>query len=216
MRRSRSAEKVVRKDHSDSGFGGGRIAGDKGGVRMKKLLLITGDIAAGKSTFSKILSKRYCAAVFQKDSIKEILGDHIGFRNREENKKLSNAAVEIMSHIFSRIAVTGGDLILEANFHEDELEKLQAIAKENQYDVLTLVLQGNAEVLYSRYMHRMKEENRHPVHLTTTMDVKEDFVKIAEGIRNEKIMGKILMIEATTFSYQEDAEVLKKIDSFMS
>ncbi|MDE7478751.1 MAG: deoxynucleoside kinase [Lachnospiraceae bacterium] len=39
---------------------------------MKKLLLITGDIAAGKSTFSKILSKRYCTTVFQKDTIKEI------------------------------------------------------------------------------------------------------------------------------------------------
>lgn len=40
---------------------------------MKKLLLITGDIAAGKTTFSKILSQRYCAAVFQKDTVKEIL-----------------------------------------------------------------------------------------------------------------------------------------------
>ncbi len=42
---------------------------------MKKLLLITGDIAAGKSTFSKILSARYSAAVFQKDTVKEILGE---------------------------------------------------------------------------------------------------------------------------------------------
>ncbi|MDE7206241.1 MAG: deoxynucleoside kinase, partial [Lachnospiraceae bacterium] len=58
---------------------------------MKKLLLITGDIAAGKSTFSKILSERYGVAVFQKDTVKEILGDHIGFHNREENKALSNA-----------------------------------------------------------------------------------------------------------------------------
>ena len=69
---------------------------------MKKLLLITGDIAAGKSTFSKILSERYSTAVFQKDTIKEILGDHIGFHNREENKILSNATIEIMCHISKR------------------------------------------------------------------------------------------------------------------
>ena len=36
---------------------------------MKKLLLITGDIAAGKSTFSKILAERYRVAVFQKDTV---------------------------------------------------------------------------------------------------------------------------------------------------
>lgn len=53
---------------------------------MKKLLLITGDIATGKSTFANILSKRYHTNMFFKDSIKEVLGDTIGFSNREENK----------------------------------------------------------------------------------------------------------------------------------
>lgn len=182
---------------------------------MKKLLLITGDIAAGKTTFSKILSERYCAAVFQKDTIKEILGDYIGFHNREENKVLSKATIGIMCHIFSQIAITGNDVILEANFHESELEKLHAIANENKYDVLTLVLRGNADVLYNRYIHRMKEENRHPVHLTTTLDVKEDFIKTAEWIRNERVIGEKLVIEATDFSYQQDREILEQIDSFM-
>lgn len=40
---------------------------------MKKLLLITGDIATGKSTFANILSKRYHTNMFFKDSIKEVL-----------------------------------------------------------------------------------------------------------------------------------------------
>ena len=182
---------------------------------MKKLLLITGDIAAGKSTFSKILSKRYCTAAFQKDTIKEILGDYIGFRNREENKILSNTAIEIMCHVFSQIAATGSDVILEANFHEDELQKLHSIAHERQYHVLTLVLRGNADILYDRYMYRINEEHRHPVHLSTTLDVKEDFVKAAEWIRNERVIGDALSIEATDFSYQEDTEILKQIDSFM-
>ena len=171
---------------------------------MRKLLLITGDIAAGKSTFSEILSKRYHIATFQKDVIKEILGDSIGFHNREENKKLSDATIEIMCHIFSKIVVTGNSLILEANFHEAELKTLHSIAEENQYDVLTIVLRGDTDVLYLRYIHRMNEENRHPVHLTTTLDIKEDFVRTAEWIRNENVIGDTLPIEATDFSYQED------------
>ena len=56
---------------------------------MKKLLLITGDLACGKSTFGEILAKRYNSATFYKDKIKEILGDTIGFANREENIRLS-------------------------------------------------------------------------------------------------------------------------------
>lgn len=183
---------------------------------MKKLLLLTGDIAAGKSTFSGILAQRYHAAVFQKDAIKEVLGDHIGFQDRAENKRLSNAAVELMCHIFSRIAVSGGPVILEANFHTDELEKLHTAAHEAQYAVLTLVLRGDTDVLYNRYIHRMNEENRHPVHLTTTAHIKEDFVQIAEWIRNESVIGETLVIDATDFSYQNDPALLKKIDSFMN
>ena len=183
---------------------------------MKKLLLITGDIAAGKTTFSRILSERYHSAVFQKDSIKEVLGDTIGFQNREENKKLSNATLGIMFHIFSQTVQTGGDLILEANFHEHELEKLHSIANQNQYEVLTIVLRGNPEILYQRYLHRMNEENRHPVHLSTTLDVKEDFLKTAEWIKKEKVMGETLVIEASDFSYQQDPAVLNQIDSFMN
>lgn len=101
-------------------------------------------------------------------------------------------------------------------FHEAELNKLHSIANANQYDVLTLVLRGDAEVLYNRYMHRMNEENRHPVHLTTTMNVKEDFIKLAEWIKNEKVPGETFEIDATDFSYQADQEVLKQIDSFMA
>ena len=45
---------------------------------MRRLLLITGDLATGKTTFSNALSARYGAAVLQKDRIKEVLGDEIG------------------------------------------------------------------------------------------------------------------------------------------
>lgn len=182
---------------------------------MNKLLLITGDIAAGKSTFSRILSERYRAPVFQKDALKEVLGDRIGFQNREENKRLSHAATDLMCHIFSRVAIAGGSLILEANFHEAELEKIHAIARKNRYGVLTLVLRGDAGVLYDRYVHRMNEEGRHPVHLSTTAHVREDFFKIAEWIRRERIIGEALVIDATDFSYQKDAAILARIDSFM-
>ncbi len=148
--------------------------------------------------------------------MKELLCDHVGFRSREENKALSNAAVDAMCHIFSRISLTGASLILEANFHEDELEKLHSIARESQYDVLTLVLHGDAEVLYRRYLHRMREENRHPAHSSLSLEEKADFIKMAELIQQEQVPGKTLVIEATEFSYQDDPAILAQIDHFMN
>ena len=84
---------------------------------MKKLILITGDLAAGKSTLAKKLSQNLKILSFTKDVLKEVLSDVIGFSNRQENKKLSIASVDIMKHIFTQYAFLEQDLILEANFH---------------------------------------------------------------------------------------------------
>lgn len=182
---------------------------------MKKLLLIMGDLATGKSTFANILAKRYDTSVFCKDTIKEVLGDTIGFSNREENLKLSKATMELMLFMFSEFSKLEKSLLLESNFHTAELERFHQLATENGYDVLTLVLRGDVEVLHKRYLNRMSNENRHPVHLSTTMDVFEDFKGYTEHSRKEMIPGNVIEICANEFSYQTDTELLKKIDEFM-
>lgn len=183
---------------------------------MKKLLLIMGDLACGKSTFASILSKRYNVNNFGKDSIKEVLGDTIGFVNREENLKLSGATMQLMFFLFSEFTKLGKPLILESNFHTNELETLQDIAKKQGYEVFTLVLRGNAELLHKRYLHRAQNEKRHPVHLSTTLDVYEDFKAYWERSRKEEIPGEILEINANDFSYQTNETILAKIDNFMN
>ena len=182
---------------------------------MNKLLLITGDLATGKSTFSEILSRRYHTIVFTKDSIKEVLGDTIGFSNREENLKLSDATVGLMQLFFSGFAKLDMDLILEANFHRKEVERLYEIADNYRYDVLVLELRGDLHILHERYLNRIYHENRHPVHLSTTCDIFEDFKEYVEAARAEMIEGNIIHIRADDFSYQKDEKLLKKIDAFM-
>lgn len=182
---------------------------------MRKLLLIMGDLATGKSTFAKILSQRYRVNMFGKDTIKEVLGDTIGFADREENLKLSKATIELMMFMFSEFAKLDKSIILESNFHAGELERLHEVAEMYGYEVLTLVLRGDQEILHRRYLHRMQKENRHPVHLSTTFDIYDDFKDYIEKSRSEKIPGNILHINANDFSYQTDKEILSKIDLFM-
>ena len=181
---------------------------------MRKLLLIMGDLATGKSTFAGQLSRRYGVTAFYKDTIKEVLGDTIGFTNREENLKLSRATAELMSFLFSEFAKLGTDLILESNFRPEELEKLHAIAREHQYEVLTLLLRGDPEVLHGRYLHRIRHENRHPVHLSTTFEVYEDFLGYLTRSRNAAVPGNVIHVDANDFSYQQDAQLLGGIDGF--
>ena len=181
---------------------------------MKRLLLISGDLATGKSTFAEILSKRYDTTVMYKDRIKEVLGDTIGFRNREENLKLSKATMELMIYGLSEMAALSYDVILEANFKEDELISLHKIAEENSYNVLTLVLRADMDVIYRRFVNRIENENRHPVHISG-FDGYETLKYYIEKGRLEHIPGETMLIDANLFSYQENDAILRRIDEFM-
>lgn len=182
---------------------------------MKKLLLIMGDLATGKSTFAEQLSVRYDTNLFTKDSIKEILGDTIGFSNRAENLKLSQATGELMCFLFARFAKLKKDLILESNFRLAELEKLHCVAAEYDYQVLTLVLRADVQVLHRRYLNRMHHENRHPVHLCTQFNTLEGFQSYLESIRSAQIPGEVVSVNADDFSYQTDGPLLQTLDEFM-
>ena len=181
---------------------------------MKKLLLITGDLAVGKSTFAEMLSKRYNAIVMYKDKVKEVLGDTIGFANREENIRLSIATMELMTYGFNEIAKLGSNLILEANFKENELQKIHRIADEEGYDTLTLVIRADMDVIYRRFVNRIENENRHPVHISGFDDY-ESLKHYIEKGREQAVFGTTLEINANDFSYQTDENILGRIDEFM-
>lgn len=182
---------------------------------MKKLLLIMGDLATGKSTFANMLSKRYDTVLFCKDPIKENLGNSFGYSNRAENLKLSHATAELLYLIFSEFAEVNKDLILESNFRIAELERLHQIAEENDYQVLTLVLRGDIQVLHKRYLNRMNNENRPAVHLCPEFNTIEGFGAYLTSLRTSTVPGVAIWIDANDFAYQTDLEIQTKIDEFM-
>lgn len=182
---------------------------------MKKLLLVTGDLATGKSTFASKLGKRYGIVALYKDQFKEALGDTIGFTNREENLRLSVASAALMRMLFRGFCAVSSDLILESNFRQPELEALHKIAQEEGYQVLTLVLRADLDVLYERFVHRLYYENRHRVHASGGMEEYDTFVAYVTGQRNLQVPGKSILVQADDFAYQEDSILLNQVDSFM-
>ena len=181
---------------------------------MKKLILILGDLASGKSTTADILSKKHSIPSLKKDTVKEILGDTVGFNNREENLKLSRATFELLLHTFDRVSLTDGDLILESNFREAELDRLTALAEERGYEILSLLLTADTKILYKRYLERI-DRGRHPVHLTTDFDDYDGFVSYVLPQRQIPKRGELIKICADDFSYQTDMALMERIEDFL-
>lgn len=176
---------------------------------MSRLILITGDLASGKSTLADSLSLYFHIPCFKKDVIKEKYCDEIGYENREQNRELSVKAVNYMIEAFMKFSSLNEDVILEANFRHDEMKRIKDIAEKNNVEVKCFVLRGDINILYERFMKRM--ENRHPAHKSLGLDRDISyFEKYLNELREEEIPFISTVINATNHSEQEVFEIVKK------
>ena len=145
---------------------------------MNKLILIAGDLASGKSTIAEYLSKKHAIPTLIKDDMKEINCDVVGFSTREENLKLSLAAVQEMIYAFRKFIVSKTDIILEANFRKEELDQILKIAMNDKYEVFAFVFEGDIDILYKRFLDRLPSRNK----AHTTLHLEESFEKFKNHI----------------------------------
>ena len=179
---------------------------------MKRLILIGGVLAGGKSTFSHIVGERFNVPVVNKDRLKEILGDNIPTANREENKKLSVISFEIMTCL---MGCQGDALVLESNFKDYELREITALTEAQNTEVLSIFLDGDDATLHKRFNKRLNE-NRHPVHKSQDFTRLEDFTATLDELRRAEYPGELITVDCTDFAYQTDEGLYARIREFLN
>lgn len=128
-------------------------------------ILVTGIPAAGKSTLAGRLADALALPLLQKDAIKEILFDDLGFRSREEKVKLGVASMDIMYHMAGRLMALGQPFILENNFEDVSRPGLLALLERYGYTALTVSLTGDYRRIYERFLRRNADPSRHRGHV---------------------------------------------------
>ena len=183
---------------------------------MKKLILVNGDVAAGKSHLAVIIKEKFNLPLFTKDEYKEALAETHPYRNYEESHLLSLMAMDQLFESFEECAKEGRDVVLEANFRGEHLDRLEKINKQYGYQILNIDLTGSVEVLHQRYVNRILHENRHPVHVVNDLRDFEKFKEYTLSRRNERKIGKVIIVNADDFSYQTDEKLFKQIEDFLA
>lgn len=179
---------------------------------MHKLILITGDLASGKSTLAASLSESLQIPFLTKDSLKEIACDAIDFTNREENRRLSVSAMNSMIYVFEQSAKVGQDMILEANFRSEEVLRIKQICDEYSYSVVLLALTGDINLLYQRFLDRLP--TRHKAHTSLNLNYSlERFASYIEEIRNEDMIYPVNYIDMSELDEDDVTELALDIIS---
>ena len=179
---------------------------------MRKIILVGGVLAAGKSTYANILKEKFNLTVITKDRLKEVLGDNIHVKNRDENIKLSVISFELFKYL---LECNMSNIVFESNFKEHELIELKKICSELNYDVLSLVLDADNEILHQRFLDRL-EQNRHYVHKSQDFSNISDFIPVIDHLRFAPYFGEIINVSCNDFSYQTDELLFEKINKFLN
>jgi predicted kinase len=180
---------------------------------MKKIIQIGGDLAALKSTIAKKLSKDLKLVLLSKDSIKEVLGNTIGFNNREENLKLSQATFELMMALSENMFDATECVVLESNFRENECERLNQWINDQKIDRFSLFLTGDFDILYQRYL--LRQSKRHVVHQSTGLMTFSQFQQ-SKRLFSQELYGKnAIVIDTTNFSEENYQKILDSIKKWL-
>jgi predicted kinase len=180
---------------------------------MKQVLLVSGHLAALKSTLSKKLSIDLNAICLNKDDMKEVLGDTIGFTNREENLKLSKATFQMMLKMMLDILKIDDLVILESNFKVSEMNQLNALIEEQKIHSSTVFLTGDAKVLYERYVKRQPE--RHPVHTSTGLISFDNFKASMESFDQSVYGGSYILFDTTVMNEELYQVMLQQVKNLL-
>lgn len=130
---------------------------------MKKtLLLLAGSPGTGKSYFDNWIRKEI-PDYFHETSIdvfKEKQYEEVGFDNPEERATLDNKAYEMFYDDVERFMNSGKSIISDYPFSYRQHDTLKKLAKKYGYQIITITLTADPDVLYERQKNRNLDPSR--------------------------------------------------------
>lgn len=172
----------------------------------KKIIIVEGYLASGKSTFALHLSKAAGVPCFIKDTFKIALCKSIDVADRAENSRFSTVAFDAMMYVTERMMESGYPFILEGNFvpagvkKADESMVIKQFIHKYGYAALTFKFRGNTRVLHQRFVEREKSPDRGKVNTLGFEPSYEDFDGWCHNLDNFHAGGEMVTVDTTDFS----------------
>lgn len=183
----------------------------------KKLIVIAGIPATGKTTYGNKISKELSIPIFSKDKFKEVIYDSIGDDKLEyeQKRRVGITSYSVLYTICEEIMKTGASFIIESNFTSDSAININELLKKYHYESLVIKFDADIKILHKRFLDREKSLERHPGLLANGIfDDIEKFKEVSNKARNFKLNdGKEILIDTSDFSKIDFGEIMKEIKS---
>jgi len=185
------------------------------------IIVITGYLAAGKSTFARQLSNVLHVPCIIKDTFKSELSASIEITNREESSRFSAVTFDAMMYVVERLIETGGSIIIEGNFvpygikKTDEAGVIKALADKYDCRLLTYKFVGNTRILYERFIKRDILPERGQANMMFYKPSYNEFDIWCHDLDEFSIGGKTIEIDTSYFNSIDFGQYIEMARNFL-
>ncbi len=187
----------------------------------KKVIIIEGYLASGKSTFALQLSKSLNIPYLLKDTFKIALCKNISVADRAESSVFSTVTFDGMMYVTERMFETSTPIIIEGNFvpagvkKVDEAGVIKCLIDKYNYTSLDFKFMGDTRVLHQRFLEREKTAERGEVNKIGIDVPYETFDQWCHNLDDFDIGGETVRVDTTNFSNVDFNTYIKLAKRFM-
>ena len=187
-------------------------------MENKNLIIITGQLAAGKTSYGKKISNKLKIPFFSKDLIKEVLFDSFSDRNLEYEVKRKIGAISyaIFYYIIEQQMKVGMPIIAESNFIKESVPIIKNLLDKYNYNSITIRFEGDLHILHKRFLEREYSSERHMGLVSNgVFDEFKSFEKTAVKAKEFKINDNEILVDTTDFSKVDFDKIIKDLQKYM-
>jgi predicted kinase len=176
------------------------------------VIIVTGLPCTGKTVLAKKIAQRFSLPFVNKDGIKELLFDHIGWKDREWSKKLSIASTYLLYYFLEAQLSAGKPVIVESNFDpEKSTQELKKLRAKYDFDPVQIRCICDGTVLYNRFIQRSESGIRHPGHVDQTNFAEFKELLLPGKVPPIDIGGTLIDVDTTDFQKINYTELFNRI-----
>jgi predicted kinase len=182
------------------------------------LILVIGESATGKTTLANKLSESLKLPVFTKDSLKVILFDNLGWKDREWSREIGKASIDILDYIIEENLKAGNSLIIENVFHPKWANpKFKKWQEQYGFKAVQVMCYADDKVIIERFKERAALDSRHVSHAEGEQGLSDLRTRLRDKVSvTLDIAGEVIKVDTSDFNAVDSDKIIEQVKAALA